>query len=132
MGVLKAEPARAQDWAAKSVGAAWRAFDWQMTIFAILLIGFGQAMAYSNTVAAGDGLFELGSTFARGLIWTAIATLTFVIAAAFDYKWLRTFAWPLYFVNLGLLVLTLLIGDGVSGAARWISISASILASAVR
>ena len=93
-----------------------------MTIFAILLIGFGQAMAYSNTVAAGDGLFELGSTFARGLIWTAIATLTFVIAAAFDYKWLRTFAWPLYFVNLGLLVLTLLIGDGVSGAARWISI----------
>ena len=122
MGVLKAEPARAQDWAAKSVGAAWRAFDWQMTIFAILLIGFGQAMAYSNTVAAGDGLFELGSTFARGLIWTAIATLTFVIAAAFDYKWLRTFAWPLYFVNLGLLVLTLLIGDGVSGAARWISI----------
>ena len=58
MGVLKAEPARAQDWAAKSVGAAWRAFDWQMTIFAILLIGFGQAMAYSNTVAAGDGLFE--------------------------------------------------------------------------
>ena len=95
MGVLKAEPARAQDWAAKSVGAAWRAFDWQMTIFAILLIGFGQAMAYSNTVAVGDGLFELGSTFARGLIWTAIATVTFVIAAAFDYKWLRTFAWPL-------------------------------------
>ncbi len=122
MGVLKAEPARAQDWATKSVGAAWRAFDWQMTIFAILLIGFGQAMAYSNTVAAGDGLFDAGSTFARGLVWTAVAVVAFAIAAAFDYKWLRTFAWPLYFINLGLLALTLLIGDGVSGAARWISI----------
>jgi rod shape determining protein RodA len=120
MGVLKAEPARAQDWAAKSVGTAWRAFDWQMTIFAVLLIGFGQAMAYSNTIAAGDGVFDPGSTFARGLIWTGFAVIAFVIAAAFDYKWLRTFAWPLYFVNLGLLVLTLAIGDGVSGAARWI------------
>ena len=33
---------------------------------------------------------------------------------------LRTFAWPLYFVNLALLGVTLVIGDGVSGAARWI------------
>ena len=122
MGVLKAEPARAQDWAAKSVGAAWRAFDWQMAIFAVLLLGFGQAMAYSNTIAAGDGIFDAGSTFARGLVWTALAVVIFLIATAFDYKWLRTFAWPLYFINLGLLVLTLAIGDGVSGAARWISI----------
>jgi rod shape determining protein RodA len=122
MGVLKAEPARVQDWAARSVGAAWRAFDWQMTIFAVLLMGFGQAMAYSNTIAAGDGVFDPGSTFARGLIWTGFAVIAFVIATAFDYKWLRTFAWPLYFANLGLLLLTLAIGDGVSGAARWIPI----------
>ena len=79
-------------------------------------------MAYSNTIAAGDGIFDAGSTFARGLVWTALAVVAFLIATAFDYKWLRTFAWPLYFVNLGLLVLTLAIGDGVSGAARWISI----------
>ena len=120
MGVLKAEPARAQDWAAKSVGAAWRTFDWPMAIFAVLLAGFGQAMAYSNTVAAGDGIFDPGSTFARGLVWAAFAIVAFVIATAFDYKWLRTFAWPIYFVNLGLLAVTLVIGDGVSGAARWI------------
>ncbi len=122
MGVLKAEPARAQDWAARSVGAAWRAFDWQMTIFAVLLAGFGQAMAYSNTIAAGDGVFDAGSTFARGLVWAAFAIVAFVLAAAFDYKWLRTFAWPLYLVNLGLLALTKVVGDGVSGAARWIPI----------
>ncbi len=120
MGVLKAEPARAQDWAAKSVGAAWRTFDWPMAIFAVLLAGFGQAMAYSNTVAAGDGIFDPGSTFARGLIWAAFAIIAFVVATVFDYKWLRTFAWPIYFVNLGLLAVTLVIGDGVSGAARWI------------
>ncbi len=120
MGVLKAEPARAQDWAARSVGAAWRSIDWQMIVFAVLLTAIGQALAYSNTIAAGDGIFEAGSTFARGLVWSGFAIVAFVVATAFDYKWLRTFAWPLYLVNLGLLGVTLLIGDGVSGAARWI------------
>ena len=72
MGVLKAEPAKAQDWAARSVGAAWRAFDWQMIVFAVLLAAIGQALAYSNTIAAGDRVFEAGSTFARGLVWAAL------------------------------------------------------------
>ena len=33
MGVIRAEPARVTDWAAKSVGLAWRAFDWQLLVF---------------------------------------------------------------------------------------------------
>lgn len=122
MGVLKAEPARAQDWAARSIGAAWRAFDWQLTIFAVLLAGIGLAMAYSNSVAAGTGVLNPSSTFMRGLIWVAVASVACAVATAFDYKWLKTFAWPLYFVNLGLLVISLAIGDGVSGAARWVEI----------
>ncbi len=122
MGVLKAEPARAQDWAARSIGAAWRAYDWQLTIFAVLLTGIGLAMAYSNSVAAGTGVLNPGSTFVRGLIWAAVAAIACVLATVFDYKWLKTFAWPLYFVNLGLLVLSLAIGNGVSGAARWVEI----------
>ncbi|MEA2620554.1 MAG: hypothetical protein QOC97_1327, partial [Chloroflexota bacterium] len=31
MGVIRAQPARISDWAAKSVGAAWGAFDLQLT-----------------------------------------------------------------------------------------------------
>jgi rod shape determining protein RodA len=122
MGVLKAEPARAQDWAARSIGGVWRAYDWQLTIFAVLLTGIGLAMAYSNSVAAGTGVLNPGSTLVRGLIWAAVASIACVLATAFDYKWLKTFAWPLYFVNLGLLVLSLRIGNGVSGAARWVEI----------
>ena len=29
-------------------------------------------------------------------MWTGIALIAFVVATAFDYKWLKTFAWPLY------------------------------------
>ena len=65
---------------------------------------------------------EAGTTFSRGLMWAAIAVIVFIIATAFDYRWLKTLAWPIYGLQLGLLVLTLAIGSGVGGSARWVSI----------
>ena len=55
-------------------------------------------------------------------MWAGIAVVVFIVATAFDYRWLKTLAWPIYGLQLGLLVLTLLIGDGVGGSARWIAI----------
>ncbi len=122
MGVIRVEPTRVQDWTSRSVGAAWRSFDVQMTVYAVLLASVGLAMAFSNSAEPGTAILAPGTTFTRGLMWAGIAIVVFTIAAAFDYKWLKTFAWPLYLVNLGLLGSTLLIGDGVGGAARWVSI----------
>ena len=121
MGVIRAEPARVTDWAARSIGAAWRAFDLQLAAYAGLLAILGLVMAYSNSMEHGESVLQAGTTFTRGLMWTGIALIVFVIATAFDYKWLKTFAWPIYALQLGLLVLTLAIGHGVGGAARWIS-----------
>lgn len=121
MGVIRAEPARMTDWASRSIGAAWRAFDLQLVAYAGLLASLGLVMAYTNSVEQGQAVLSPGTTFVRGLMWTGIALIAFVIATAFDYKWLKTFAWPLYGVQLGLLVLTLAIGHGVGGASRWIS-----------
>lgn len=122
MGVIRAEPARMTDWAARSIGAAWRAFDLQLAAYAGLLAILGLVMAYTNSVEQGGLVLSSGSTFVRGLMWTAIALVAFVVTTAFDYKWLKTFAWPLYVVQLGLLVATLAVGNGVGGASRWISI----------
>ena len=122
MGVMRAEPARLTEWATRSVGAAWRSFDLQLATYAALLAAIGLAMAYSNSVEAGRSVLESGSTFLRGLMWAAIAIVVFVIVTAFDYKWLKTFAWALYVVQLGLLAATLVMGDGVGGAARWINL----------
>jgi rod shape determining protein RodA len=122
MGVIRAEPARVSDWAAKSVGAAWRAFDLQLMTYAGLLVAIGLVMAYTNSVEAGAAPLSAGTTLSRGLMWAAIAVVVFVIATAFDYHWLKTLAWPIYGLQLGLLVLTLAIGDGVGGSARWVSV----------
>jgi len=120
MGVIRAEPARVSDWASRSIGAAWRAFDLQLAAYAALLGTIGLVMAYTNSAEHGQALFEGGTTFVRGLMWTGIALIAFLAATAFDYHWLKTFAWPLYVLQIGLLALTLAIGTGVGGSARWI------------
>jgi rod shape determining protein RodA len=122
MGVINAREARVTDWTSRSVGAIWRAFDLQIATYAVLLTCFGLAMAYSNAVAGGDGALASGSVFLRGLLWTGIALIVFTIAAAFDYRWLKTFSWPLYLLQLGLLGLTLAIGTGVGGSSRWVTV----------
>ena len=122
MGVIRAEPARVSDWAAKSVGAAWRSFDLQLTTYAGLLLAVGLVMAYTNSIEDGSVPLDAGSTFSRGLMWAAIAVFVFVLATAFDYHWLRTLAWPIYGLELVLLVLTLAIGSGVGSSSRWITL----------
>ena len=119
MGTMRLEPTRVQAWAVRSAGAIWKAFDAQLVIYALLLAIIGLLMAYTNS---GSTPLTEGTTFTRGLIWLALAIVAFVVAAAFDYRWLKTFAWPLYFANIALLVSSLVIGDGVGGVARWVTV----------
>jgi len=122
MGAARSQSARMGDWTTRRIGAAWRRFDLQLTTYAFLLAAVGLTMAYSNSVEAGRSVLEPGTTFVRGLMWAGIALVVFALATAFDYRWLKTLAWPLYVIQLGLLVLTLAIGTGVGGASRWVPI----------
>ena len=122
MGTLVTRPKTAA-WATRATGTLWRTYDLQLTTYAVLLAAIGLAMAYSNSVEAGSSVFEPGSTFVRGILWAAIALIAFAAATAFDYHWLRTLAWPLYALELGLLVLTLAVGSGVGGSQRWVAIA---------
>ncbi len=114
--------AKTAAWATRSVGAIWRTYDLQLTTYAVLLTSIGLAMAYSNSVETGGSPFDPGSTFARGLIWAGLAGVAFVAATTFDYHWLRTLTWPIYGLQIGLLVLTLAVGTGVGESSRWVTI----------
>jgi rod shape determining protein RodA len=122
MTTVSARTPRVGSWTAAKVGAVWRAFDLQIATYATLLMCFGLAMAYSNSAAGNGDVLASGSVFLRGLLWAGLALAVFVVATAFDYHWLKTFAWPLYVLQLGLLGLTLAIGSGVGGSSRWVSL----------
>jgi rod shape determining protein RodA len=117
---MRAEPGRFADLTTRSVGRVGRAYDLQLTVYAALLAAVGLVMAYTNSIEAGTTVLEPGSIFQRALMWTGIGLVVFLVMTVFDYRWLKTLAWPLYVVNVGLLVMTLAIGDGVGGSARWV------------
>jgi len=122
MRVMRAEPKRFADVSSRTVGAVWRAYDLQLTTYAALLGAVGLVMAYVNTVEAGQTALANGGIFSRALLWSGIAIVVFLITTAFDYSWIKTFTWPLYVINVGLLLMTLAIGAGVGGSARWINL----------
>jgi rod shape determining protein RodA len=120
MSALRVERSAATAWRSHPKAAAWGAFDWQLGFYALALSTVGLLIAWSNSGASGA--LAPGSTFTRGLLWFALGIVAFTIAAASDYRWLRSFSWLVYAVNIGLLVVTLAIGSGVGGSQRWVTV----------
>ncbi|MEA2622574.1 MAG: rod shape determining protein RodA [Chloroflexota bacterium] len=119
MGTLRLQPARVGAFTSKAVSNLWSVFDVQLAFYALGLTVIGLLLAYTNSAAAP---LASGSVFGRALMWLALGIMAFTLAASIDYRWFRSFAWPIYFVNIGLLGVTLAIGSGVGGASRWVSI----------
>jgi rod shape determining protein RodA len=123
MGVLRVERDAPTGLAARVGGVAWRDFDVQLFVYAVLLATLGLTMAYSNTAAQlGGDVAQGGTTFVRGIVWAVVALVAFAAATAFDYTWLKAFSWPIYLINLGLLVASLALGSSDAVSARWVSI----------
>jgi rod shape determining protein RodA len=125
MSILRGETLKLRGWAPKAGWLAWRNYDFQLTTYAVLLTIFGLVMAYSTSVGASHAPLSLDSPFVRSLMWAVIAVVVLGLTTVFDYRWLRSFAWPLYLVNIGLLILTLGVGRGTgeaARAARWVLI----------
>ena len=126
MSILHAQTLKLRAWAPKAGWLAWRNYDFQLTTYAVLLTLFGLAMAYSNSVGSTHEQLTINSPFVRSIMWGVIAVVILGLMTVFDYKWLRNFAWPMYFINLGLLLVTLRIGTGTGEAgtaARWVVIA---------
>ncbi len=119
MTLMRVERSQSTALVTKPQSGSWQQFDVQLAFYALALAVIGLVMAWTNSPT--DALAP-GSTFTRGLIWFAVAIVAFSLAAAFDYRWLRTFSWLLYLVNIGLLALTLAIGTGIGGVQRWVTV----------
>src|SRR6266581_2557647 len=110
MTAMRVERSQAGSLISRPSSGTWQAFDFQLAFYALALAVIGLVLAWSNSPG---GPLAPGSIFTRGLMWFAIAIVAFSLAAAFDYRWLRTFSWLLYLINIGLLVMTKLIGTGI-------------------
>lgn len=120
MTAMRVERAPSGSYVARPESGSWHSFDLQLAFFALALAVIGVLMAWTNSTIGGP--LAADSTFTRGLMWFALAIIAFTLASAFDYRWLRTFAWLVYLVNIGLLLLTMAVGIEINGAQRWVAV----------
>ena len=119
MSTLRLEPARVGTLSAREGQGRWYGFDLQLALYALSLTVMGLLMAFTNSA---DDPLQPGSLFMRGLVWLSFAVVVFAVSTTADHHWLRSFAWPIYLVAIGLLLVTLAIGTGTGGVSRWVSI----------
>ncbi|MCQ9208801.1 MAG: FtsW/RodA/SpoVE family cell cycle protein [Omnitrophica bacterium] len=101
-------------------------FDFILLLTAVLIFSIGLAFLYSATK---EHSYSFGGILPhnfliRQIIWFAIGLFIGLIILMVDYKKWLELAYPLYGVNLLLLVLVLGLGQTKFGAQRWISFGA--------
>ncbi|WP_295243085.1 rod shape-determining protein RodA [Veillonella sp.] len=99
----------------------WREWDWTVVICTLLLISVGVVIIGSATHVNRDGL-DINDLVSKQLMFFVINTVVIVMMQWFDYRRLRSWGRPLYFITILLLVAVMLIGTSALGAQRWIQI----------
>jgi rod shape determining protein RodA len=95
-------------------------FDWTLLSLALALAGVGLVSVISATWgSANHGLDPL---VVRQLLWIGVGAALMSGAAFFDYRALSTYAYPIYIVAVGLLVVVAVAGHSTGGSRRWINL----------
>ena len=94
-----------------------------LVLVTLALVAFGMVMVYSATSASaaiggGNPMYYLK----RQAIFAVIGLVLLVVARRWNYRSLRHVAPVLVLGSLGLLLFTLVGGQNVNGASRWISV----------
>lgn len=104
------------------LGSALRRVDWIAVSAVGLLALTGVGMAWLNARSYGQELLTPSSLFVRSLTWVALSIVVYTVTTLVNWRWVRTFAWPLYVANILLLIITLVYGVDSGGNNRAIAI----------
>lgn len=88
-----------------------------------ILQAFGLIMLFSASYATS--LYKFGTSYqyiGPQFFYALVGFGAMWFASRVDYHWLRQFAWPLYWIVLGLLVVVLFM-EPIKGCRRWINLS---------
>lgn len=101
-----------------------RTIDWGIPLLVLAIFAIGLIVLYS---ASFQKVQETGINFPlRQTVWFGISVLGFVLAAWYPYRKFIHAAYPLYALNILLLILTLILGLVRFGAQRWLVVGGFI------
>ena len=101
----------------------WLHFDYVLLVTALLLTAYGVAMVYSATLADSPKDSPFFSTFpGHQAVFAVLGLALLIVFTAIDTKVIQAAGYPIYVVNLLLLVAVAAIGAQSHGAQRWIDV----------
>ena len=88
-----------------------------LALFALGLVNLYSASGFRME----DGV-TYGAFYQKQLLWGLLGSCCMVVVMCFDYRILRTLAWPAYWLTVILLAMVPLFGKTIYGAKRWLSL----------
>ncbi len=99
------------------------ALDWALLLVVVGLLLFSLALVYSASAAIGVWKFGSSQYFLeRHAVRVGLSIVLLLACAWVDYRHWQRLSGLLLWVGIGLLLLVLVLGEPVKGAARWLQI----------
>lgn len=96
--------------------------NWSLLGLTFLLFFLGVLNLYSASGFRMEEGMAIYPYYQKELIWGLIGFVGMVMIMLFDYRHLKTVAWPLFILTVVLLLYVLFMGKIAGGAQRWISL----------
>lgn len=96
--------------------------NWPLLGVAIILFFVGALNLYSASATRLEDGITMSQYFNKQMIWGCMGMFGMVVFMFFDYRHLRTMAWPLFFTTAALLIAVFLVGKTIYGARRWLDL----------
>lgn len=96
--------------------------NWGLVGLTLLLFGIGVANLYSAGGFRMEEGREVSPFYQKQIIWGCIGLCGMLAFMIFDYRHLKTLAWPLFGVTIGMLLAVLFVADPIYGARRWLDL----------
>jgi rod shape determining protein RodA len=94
--------------------------NWAFLGCALLLMGLGVLNLYSASALRVEGGLALDPYYRKQLVWGGIGLCVMLVTMLFDYRHLKSLAWPFFILSVLLLVCVPFFGKTIYGAQRWI------------
>lgn len=96
--------------------------NWLLLGLTLMLFAFGLINLYSASAFRMEDGLTMTSFYRKQLYWGGIGLVGMLAFLLFDYRHLRTLAWPFFVATLLALVATLIWGRTIMGAQRWLDL----------
>jgi len=94
--------------------------NWPLLSVAVILFCAGVLNLYSASGSRLEEGMAIAPFFHKQMVWGLMGFCGMVVFMFFDYRHLKTMAWPLYWVTALLLVAVFVAGVTIYGAKRWL------------